>query len=232
MLVLKDSYVIPIGCSCINQFQAKAYADQFIPAAEARGAIFDWNIMTPQSTIELLSLCSSGDIKSVLCDRRNYVAEDVAEPMRLRNTAFDCLYFWHEDADSVLNGPPDNFEAFSSKVSRLIDNFLLPGTASPVALLWSNIQPNLQQSTSRFSVTWDAFRLTRKTHERMCAAVYGLFGSGAEVIFSGRQEDVDRALWERPDVFVMELRRSSNFRGPPGFFTPMLTELLQQRLAA
>ncbi len=36
MLVLKDSYVIPIGCSCINQFQVKAYADRFIPQAEGR----------------------------------------------------------------------------------------------------------------------------------------------------------------------------------------------------
>jgi hypothetical protein len=221
--------MIPIGCSCINQFQAAAYADRYLSDAEAKSGVLDWNIVTPDSTVELLTHCASGEVKTILRDRRNYVAEDVAGSVKLRNAAFSCMYFWHEDATRVLHGPESSFEEFANKVSRQIDNFLLPGRMSRVVLLWSNIQPNLQLATSSLAVKWEAFRLTMRNYECICEAAYACFGQRAEVVAAGRMSDVDEVLWKQPNVFVMELDRSSNFRGPAEFYTPMLARYLGER---
>lgn len=218
MLRLADRAVLPIGCSCINQFQI----DGHFGKGAARGSLFQWIIATPRATAQVFNRLRAGTLASAFEDRADFRLDG----NRLAHRRFDGLYHWHEAGRDVLDiRRPEHFHRFRSKVRHLIANTRAADV--PVWLLWSNIQPNLRGAVEEVEgLDWNDFRLTRQAHAEIRWAAGEVFAD-PRFVFVGRREDIDRDLWDRPDVTLMDLPRSEKFRGPPGLFADILADVVQ-----
>ena len=74
MNILNNICLIPVGCSCINQFQLNFLVENNPDAYGIRG-LFDWNIVSPQSTIEVLQSIVEGSVYKIFTTRENYTIE-------------------------------------------------------------------------------------------------------------------------------------------------------------
>ena len=221
MVILDSHSIASIGCSCINQFQIEFFFEEKPIVKEFAGSVFDWNVVTPQSTLDFFHYVNSGDIKQVMCDSRNYCVEGG----RLKNTVFEGFYFWHENVSAFAEDESVR-QDFLSKVSHLVDNLLsLQGKANSI-FLWSNLQPNLKIATYSRPFPWETFRLTQDRYEKITEAVAATFHKDARVLFTTRSEDVDNNVMALRDVITFYLGRGMDFSGPPTLYDGIFEVIL------
>ena len=233
MIVFEHKNIIPIGCSCINQFQIQYYFADLDPEKKLPVSIFDWNIVTPDSTIKFLKMLRDKEIKSVMCDINNY---QVTKAGLLRNTVFEAFYFWHEKTEGLLSNDDNKFDIFQSKVCHLIDNFYHTHQRSFVDLLWTNIQSNLKQTANLINLPWERFFLTKDRYSKMSSLGADLFGSKTRVTFVVRIEDLEEpGMAKLPNVHVLNSSRPvfregdsemSDYAGTPNLFAPVFDKLV------
>ena len=222
MIRFNNLNLIPIGCSCINHYQLDF---NFLgkPNAKRKGGLFDWSIASPQSTLEIFQAIADGTAHRLFTGRDNYELE---QHKRLKNTAFESFYFWHEDGPKVL-GAEAEFEAFQSKVVHLIDNLLQAAQSESNVLLWSNIQPNLQSVVSPYHSGWNAYKLNSQQYENISTLATYLFGKNSRCIFISREEDCEFPGLPPENVVIMQLERSENFRGAVDLYSPIFRSILK-----
>lgn len=213
MIELARARIIPIGCSCISQFQiGKYYRD-----APAPSGFFDWNIATPAASAAVMAAHLDGRLLPLLADRDAYCM--LARPRYLHNRHFPGLYFWHEPSREILDpANPARFDAFQAKLAHLIgQTFAL--TPAP-HLIWSNIQPNLRIVTARVSDDWGAFRLEPAGYARLKELGAAIF-PGARFHFAVNRQDCAADLLALPDIHDLSLPRSARYVGPKGHYAPI-----------
>ena len=225
MITVEQKHIIPIGCSCINQYQLDFYFGRKYPQPTRplkRSSIFDWNVTTPESTIQFFQFVQAGNIKSIMCDRNNYTIEKG----RLKNTAFECFYFWHENGAEITSENEEYFATFSKKVDHVLSNMLSPKEGELVHLLWSNVQPNLKNTVSTLPLTWDAFRLSNEKYQKIVSAAQRIFGDKVKCTCIARLEDIDETLTNLSNVVLLDLGRSSDFKGNQNLYDSIFDKII------
>lgn len=222
MITFEQKHIIPIGCSCINQHQIDFYFGRRESRPPKRSSIFDWNVTTPESTIQFFEFVQTGNIRSIMSDRNNYTIEKG----RLKNTAFECFYFWHENSADIMSENEEHFASFSQKVDHVIGNMLSPKEGEPVHLLWSNIQPNLKAMVGILPLPWDAFRLSNEKYQRIVSSAQHIFGDKVKCTCIARLEDIDEALTDLSNVVVLDLERSGVFRNDPNLYDSIFDKII------
>ncbi|MGR3722531.1 hypothetical protein [Abyssibius alkaniclasticus] len=220
MITIEGRHIIPIGCSCISQFQIqKRFADH-----PPRGGFFDWNIATPAASARVMEAYADGSLMPLLADFSAYTT--LTRQHYLINRHLPGLYFWHEPARDILNAEtPDAFAAFQSKLTHQLANTFKPG-AGAVHLLWSNIQPNLKIVTARVTDDWGGFGLTCQAIDRLEAAAARLF-EAPKLWFVINRDNCETGLAARPNVFDLGLERSAKYIGPKGHYAPVFRSIAQ-----
>lgn len=215
MIHLGDRTIIPIGCSCINQFQTGF----FFGEERCRGSLFQWTITTPRTTVEVLDYARAGTLAALFADKAQFEMDGA----HMRNRNFDGFYHWHENAGMVLGTQEDAFTRFKDKVAHLAAN--MQEVEGTVWLLWSNIQPNLRQEVEdNTRLTWKDFRLTRQRRDAIREAARALYGD-PRFVFVARKEDIDEDLWDEEEVRLMEVPRSDKFRGAKDLYANIFREM-------
>ncbi|PTW59142.1 hypothetical protein C8N35_108179 [Breoghania corrubedonensis] len=215
MIHLDDTTIIPIGCSCINQFQI----DFFFGKERSRGSLFQWSITTPRATVEVLEQARAGTLAPLFAARERFEMEGA----HLHNRCFDGFYHWHEDGEAILGHDAERFARFAEKSLHLMSNTF--AATGPVWLLWSNIQPNLRQEIEdNTRLAWADFRLTRARRDAIRTAAHNVFAD-PRFVFVGRKEDVDAELWGDEEVVLMDLPRSDKFRGAKGLYAEVFARI-------
>jgi hypothetical protein len=222
MIIFKKKSIISIGCSCINQFQVDFYFKNKFMRKTIASSIFDWNIVTPRSTIEFFDYANSGEVKSVMCNKENYTIEN----RKLINVAFEGFCFWHENSIEIMSDEYDKFSEFSNKISHMIDNIFSVSDKNNIVVLWSNLQPNLKSAISALPVSWDSFILTEELYEKIKHVVYFTYGEKTDIVFTTRVEDVDKAIKDNNDVRLFDLDRSQDFTGPNKLYNGIFKDIL------
>lgn len=217
MIQLQDKTIIPIGCSCINQFQTEFHFGK----ERCRGSLFQWTITTPRATVEALEYARAGTLNQLFADKSQYELDNG----HLRNRNFDGLYHWHDDGPAILRGESAHFENFAGKVAKIIGNTLAPSRG--VWLLWSNIQPNLKGEIGNTQLDWDDFILTRDRQDAIKRAARAVFDE-PNFVFIGRREDVEAGLWDEEDVVLMDLPRSDKFRGAKDLYQDIFRGITEE----
>lgn len=224
---------LPIGCSCINQFQLEFFASAAPDRYRASGSPFRWNIITPEATARLLEAVQADKYFSLL-DVPDDIVWDASWPCSRK---IDGLYFWHIAKDvgagnrmeaRVLLQDHAVFAQFKSKYDRLLKKlFELP---RETVFVWSNIQPNLKAAIELVErVTWDDFILT---DERMGAIKHSLRALGFDdpaCVWICRQEDC-AVRDPMPDIHLMQLPRSEDYKGEAGLFDEIYRRCLSKSM--
>ena len=171
MITIEGRHIIPIGCSCISQFQL----EKAFPGATKRGGFFDWNIATPAASADIMAAYANGTLMARLADHSAYAM--LTRQRYMINNHFPGLYFWHEAARDILNpATPERFAAFQAKLAHQLETTFRPGQGA-VHLIWSNIQPNLKIVTARVTDDWAGFGLTAHAINRLEQAAAALFAN-------------------------------------------------------
>ena len=217
-----DQLVLPIGCSCITQFQLQG-STRLRPSA-LPGYVFDWAIATPDSTVAIL------DRQTPFVERESDL-ELVDD--RVRSKAVPGFYFWHikhylELADSArisdLSRHPEGLQKFLDQHRYVMGKF--GRAAGDVHCVWSNIQPNLQHAAREVGDPWSQFVLTPERYAAIKASCSRLRARTVTVWFVGRAEDVDASLAGLEDVILLDVPRSNTeFKGEPGLFDPLFERM-------
>lgn len=226
MIQIQNVNFIPIGCSCINQFQLNFNFGNNANAIK-KGSLFDWNITSPQSTVEILKAVVENKLYQSIGDRNNYILENGY----LRNVAFESFYFWHEDGKKVLSTKTE-FESFKFKVWHLIDNFLQTTQSENNLLIWSNIQPNLQDAIAHLSFDWDIYRLTKTHYDEILELSSNIFRKGRDCVFISRKEDVEISDSLFENVIVLELDRGGDYQGSIDLYSPIFKKFFEKHRAS
>ena len=214
--------VLPIGCSCITQFQLQGSTR--LAASSMPGYLFDWAICTPESTVEVL------DRQTPFVEREGDL-ELVGD--RVRSSAIPGFYFWHikhylQIADSVrisdLSLHPEGLRRFLDQHRHVMGKF--GHHLDEVHCVWSNIQPNLAHAVQEVGEPWSQFFLTPERYSAIKASCARLRARRVAVWFVCRSEDVDVSLVGHEDVVVLDVPRSkTEFKGSTGLFDPVFERM-------
>lgn len=223
MMRLDTKAVVPVGCSCINQFQIQYFLKRIGNPGAAMSSFFDWNIISPYSTSQIIRALIAGEAKEIIATRRNYRLENGY----LRNIAFEAVYFWHYPITSITEFDGDVFEDFVSKISYLLDNFMNNAFGDRRYHLWTNIQPNLKAAIALVDAKWDLFFLTESNYLEIAESLSSLF-KDSRTMFVVRESDVDKRLIGADDVVILNLERSDDlliYKGPENLYDPIFRKL-------
>jgi len=224
MISLNHDIVIPLGCSCMGQFQLNRFIARSGTTGRSSGSLFDWTIATPDATVAVLEAIADGSALRLLTDRKNYAAERG----HLINREFEGLYFWHERAGQILGNDPSFFADFAAKLKHQLDNLQQDPAGKRRHLLWTNLQPNLQMATAHLDADWSRFVLSPERLAGLRAAVVRVFGPESNLLICLRAEDASPDLRHSPEIRFLELDRSADFHGPDGLFDDMIAGLTAQ----
>lgn len=214
--------VLPIGCSCITQFQLQGSTR--LRATSMPGYVFDWAITTPDSTVMVL------DRQTAFVERESDL-ELVGD--RVRSRAIPGFYFWHikhhlQIADGVrisdLSRHPEGVQRLLDQHRHVMGKF---GTGiDEVHCVWSNIQPNLAHAVDEVGEPWSQFVLTPERYSRLKASCARLRARRVTTWFICRGEDIDASLTGLDDVVVLDVPRSqTDFTGAAGLFDPVFEKI-------
>lgn len=218
-----DTLVLPVGCSCIAQFQLQMATR--MPPGQASSQLLDWTIATPRATVHML--------------RRRAPVVAGADDLFLLPTsragvkAVPGLYFWHIRRSLGLpeNEPLRDLAGHGEAVARFVEQHAhqvakLGQHRRRVVCLWTNVQPNLRHAAEINALPWSRFRLTPARYRGIRAACAGLPADEVSTWFVGRPEDVSPALHGREDVVLLDLPRSAtDFQGTPDLFEPVFARM-------
>lgn len=206
---------VPIGCSCINQFQLQ-YA---FASATMKTGLFDWTICAPSTTLAILDLEAAGDLRALLSNADAYGLDRGIGHVVHRD--LPGLYFWHEDRTAV--GSEDGRRRLAEKVVHLTDNIF--ASTAPTHFVWSNLQPNLKAAVEGgTTLPWHAFTLTEEVRGALRQRLDRRFPH-ATVSFVTRAEDCAETLPQHGDVHVFDVPRSPDYEGAPGLYAPVFAAL-------
>ncbi len=224
-----DRMILPIGCSCIVQFQLQQsrlieFALSTVSGAELFAGPFDWLISTP-------------DASAAVLEAREIPLRGLDE-LELRNGLAqarrqDGLYFWHINKeigkpalqlDSLDELAPAE-AAIVGKYRALSERFGAGDWA--LCCLWSNIQPNLQIAAGMVDRPWSDFHLTEARYAALRQACARLPAASVTMRFVCRPEDVSPDLHHRPDVHLLPLARSDAYKGEPDLFHPVFEDIFK-----
>lgn len=225
--------LLPIGCSCIIQFQIEFFAVSAPTDYQVSGSPFRWNITTPEATAHLLN---------AVCENRNYSLLDSPEDI-VWDATWPCsgkipgLYFWHiakevgaanrMEARTLLQDAAV-FARFKSKYDHLLAG--LSELPRDTVFVWSNIQPNLKAAIEMVEqVAWDDFILTDERMMDIKRALRALGFNDPACVWICRQEDCAISV-PPPDVHLMPLERSDEYKGEVGLFDEIYRRCLSARV--
>ena len=222
MVIYNNNYYIPIGCSCINQFEIRRALDGSQKQYSSKSSFFDWVISTPDSTIQLLNLLFEGREMSILSNKNDYHIVNG----KLAHKYFEGLIFYHEDALKILSDSVV-FDNFLNKITHQLSTFLqecIPGGKR--IFLWSNCQPNLQHEMRNFpSEIRENFSLSHDRYLEILGCVDKIFGDSL-CNFIVRPSDTDEILLEQYNVHPLEISATSNYDGLDNLFPiPILSKI-------
>ena len=218
-----DTLLLPVGCSCIAQFQLQMATR--MPPGQASSQLLDWTIATPRATVRLL--------------RRRLPVVASADDLFLLPTSragvksVPGLYFWHIRRSLGLpeTEPLRDLAHQGEAVARFVEQHRhqvakLGQRRRRLVCLWSNVQPNLRHAAEINGLPWSHFRLTAARHRGIRAACASLPADEVSTWFVGRPEDVSPALHGRDDVLLLDLPRSAtDFQGTPDLFEPLFARI-------
>jgi hypothetical protein len=221
--LLDSTFVLPIGCSCINQFQINQSPQFRFTGGTA--TFFDWLITKPDATVDVLK-ARAPFVRSL--DDLELVNG------RVRSRAHPGLYFWHMSKDvpgapmrlSDLSEVAAGIEGFVAKHAHVMGK--LNALPESVHCLWSNIQPNLRNDVQGLE-DWQDFHLTHQRYEALKQACSTLPAKNVAVTFVVRAEDAEAALHDLDDVVLIDCPRSEDYRGTPGLFNPAFERISNLR---
>ena len=217
MIAIDGQQIIPIGCSCISQFQIKKH---FAPAPTQAG-FFDWNIATPKASADVMEAYLDGGLMARLMDRAAY--STLSPRKYLVNNHFPGLYFWHESSTEILDLNSNvGFQQFCDKLRHLVAQ-TFQRRARP-QLIWSNIQPNLKIVIARVTDDWAGFCLSQPAYERLQNLAAQLYDA-PNLHFAVNAEDCAPALLGRDNVHALGLPRCGKYVGPKGHYAPIFAAI-------
>ncbi len=206
----QSHYIVPIGCSCINQFQLNFKFGQ----SSYDSQLFDWNIITPHSTIEIFKSKGLTFVNSL--NDLSLHSECILKSERLPG-----FYWWHMNQfvqgnihySSIKDFEP-YFDSFKNKHQHQVEKFFRMNPNN-ITFLWSNLQPNLKSACQSF---FDQFTLTSSRYHMMKDAIAESF-KGAKTIFLVRPELVETDILVNDDVMKFDLPYSEEFKGDENLFS-------------
>lgn len=217
MISIGTTCIIPIGCSCITQFQIEKHFGR----TAVQSSFFDWMITAPGATIALMTAQLDGTLAEKMADRTAYNLHSKCRYMA--NAHFPGLYFWHEKGGDIL-AEPAKFAAFLDKMQHLFARSFMPPPGHAVHLIWSNLQPNLKIVTARVTDNWAAFCLSSETYAQLTEVTARLY-PGAVFHVVANPDDCDPALANLPNVYLIDLERSAKYIGPKGLYKPVFEQI-------
>jgi len=192
----QSSYIIPIGCSCINQLQLNfKYGTSGYDSH-----LFDFNIVTPDSTIEIFKSKGQPFLNSI--NDLSLHSSQILSSKKLPG-----FYWWHMEQFIGKEFYASSVKDFESHIQKFTDKHkyqvkkFFEIEHSNIIFLWSNIQPNLKVACETF---FDQFILTSSRYWGMKDAVNKSF-KGSRIIFLVRPELVESELFEKNDVLRFDV---------------------------
>lgn len=218
-----DIRVLSIGCSCINRFQFDFFIERNPESAEVfpRG-LFDWNISSLVSTLNVLRLVAEGQLSSVLHDAELY---SVGWDALILNEKLPGFTFFHEDTPAALLSDPARRGDFIGKLDHLGQPFVTPARDVHTHLIWSNLQPNLPDTVENV-IQWDDFRLTEDRYTEVCKLGRQVFGPATTVSFLSTPQDMQLSAQGLPGVHVFDVPRSDAYQGDPLLYDVILRKVI------
>lgn len=212
--------LITLGSSCILDFQLRLICQQNQNLFEIKSGIFDWNIITPDASIKMISDLNDSAFLEGLTSldnlRNNYGI--------LENFFYNGLFFWHEDAEKVMRDKDFHTE-FSLKQKKRYVNFMESTSKNRVIFLWSNFQPNLFQATKNQITNEKDFFLTSERYYAFNNSVADKYNkSKTNIYFLVHSDSVDVNLTIKSNVISVDLDRSSDYLGSEGLLSTILKE--------
>lgn len=219
--LFKNKLILPIGCSCINQFQIRLSAK----FTGGRDAVYplDWAITTPDATIDILS--HPAPFIHTLTDLE-------IKHGRVRSVTHPGIYFWHINSDLQRDSMYfQNLSELAPGIDFIVEKHhymmkKLTVKVDEVHCLWSNIQPNLKSAVDGLEA-WDSFHLTTQRYYAIKERCNALPANKISVSFICRADDIDPPLCTKEDVFILECPRSPDYQGAPGLFDPIFDKILR-----
>jgi hypothetical protein len=214
--------VLPIGCSCIGQFQLQQSTRLLPHRVDAQ--LFDWAIASPEASAQVMG--------------RPEVFVEGAKDIelvhdRVRSRRVEGFWFWHikktfelPEAKPIvrLANHPIGLKNFFAQHRHLLDKLGAP--VEDLHCLWTNIQPNLRHAVEAVGEPWSRFVLTPGRYEALLEGCARLPARRMQAWFIGRPEDVDSSLHGRPDVILLDLPRDPlEYKGAPGLFDPVFERM-------
>jgi hypothetical protein len=217
-----ERLVLPIGCSCVAQFQLQL--SPRLRSARLDAQLFDWAITTPDATASLLA--QPGPVVEALDE-----LELVHGRVRARRQR--GLYFWHIKKTLGLPEatPLTRLDAHRKGMQQFISQHrhLAAKLGAPVEelhCLWSNVQPNLRHAVEAVGEPWSAFELTAARYDAIRAACAQWPARRLHNWFVCRPEDVEPSLHAAPGVVLLDLPRDPlEYQGAPGLFDPVFERM-------
>jgi hypothetical protein len=222
-MLFGDTLVLPIGCSCIAQFQLQLAT--CLPPGTRSSQLLDWTIATPRATVRMLGrrtpVVSGHDDLFMLPTSRAGVK------------ALPGLYFWHIRRSLGLpeTQPLQDLAHHRDAVARFVEQHRhlvrkLGERHRRLVCLWTNVQPNLRRAAQINGLPWSDFVLTPARHRAIRTACASLPADDVITWFVGRAEDVSPALHDREDVVLLDVPRSpTDYRGEPDLFAPAFARM-------
>lgn len=213
----EKNYFVPIGCSCINQFQL----DFRFGKVGYDSQLFDWNIVTPDSTIQIINSIGSPFVNSI--DDLSLHSNKI-----LKSNTLPGFYWWHMEHFinkdfsflSIKDFEP-YFADFKQKHDYQISKFDSIKNHS-IIFLWSNVQPNLKYACGNFL---EQFILTKSRYQGIKEVVNNSFAS-AKVIFLVRPELVEDCVLGHKDVFKIDVPYSNDYKGETSLYSEVWNQFL------
>jgi hypothetical protein len=206
----EKAYFVPIGCSCINQFQL----DFRFGKLNYESQLFDWSIVTPDSTIKIIDSKNKPFINSI-------TDLSLHSSKILRSESLPGFYWWHMkrfikgdlNFSSIQDFEP-YFTEFKAKHNYQISKFFNISHDS-IVFLWSNLQPNLKFACGSML---DEFILTNSRYRNLKEVVNSAF-TNAKIIFLVRPELVESTLVGQKDVIKIDIPYSSDSKGETSLYS-------------
>ena len=216
-----NKLVLPIGCSCITQFQL-LNSTRLLPARPVSG-FFDWAGSGADSTVEILNrrkpFIRSVDDLEVLHGRVR------AKSLR--------VHFWHINQffEIPMSQKIDSLLDYPEGTKKFVDHHrflmgLFHQRVDELHCLWTNVQPNLRQSCDEVRVPWSDFRLTSARYAALKESCARLNARKISVWFICRRDHMDPELAAQRDVTVLDVVESqTDCRGETCLFDPVFEQM-------
>jgi len=205
---------IPLGCSCISQFQLNSHFGEHSYVSQ----LFDWNIVTPDALVQIFD--------SRFAELREAVNSLAMHgPSILKANSLPGFYWWHADKllgkqELLMFNTINEFEnaagqVFRDKLEYQIQKFLNIQDDGRVIFVWSNAQPNLKLALPQ---SWDCFYLSAMRLDSIVTSVKSIFPN-CQMRFAVRPEISDSAILSQRNVFEVSAPLGDDHKGAADLFS-------------